>query len=74
MIVRHIAPEKALADREALALWCQRSVNTIRQRCVPVASDVATRRALYWADEVWAMHQSLPTRKRVAKIAEPMSP
>lgn len=52
---------KRLADREALAQLLDRPASTIRARCKPVAYDIATRRALYDADDV---AQDMKTRQR----------
>lgn len=70
MIVRphpSLAPDDALVDREALAVWCQRPARTIRQHCAPVACDTTTRRALYLHSDVRAMDATTKKRKRLAK-------
>jgi hypothetical protein len=67
VIVRKV-PGGVLADRQALATEYGRSAHTIRARCVPVASDVVTRRALYWAHEVREWSSATP--KRTRKLAQ----
>lgn len=76
MIVRphpSLAPDDALVDREALALWCQRPARTIRQNCTPVACDTATRRSLYLYLDVQAMDANTQKRKRLAKAEAVMA-
>ena len=63
MIVLYQPDGKRLADREALAQLLDRPASTIRARCTPVAYDIATRRALYDADEVAETMKSRQRRR-----------
>lgn len=51
-----------LCDREALAVWLQRSPETIRKRC-PVAEYHPDRRALYDMYQCEEILAGLPARK-----------
>lgn len=63
-VVRQEGP--VLLDREALAQWTKRSVNTIRARCRPVDYDGADGRALYDAEACVQVLALIPTRRRTA--------
>jgi len=63
MIVRYEVGLK-LADREALSQLLDRPAATIRARCETIASDIATRRALYDADAVEALMRDRGRRRR----------
>lgn len=65
MIVRY-AGQRTLIDCEALATQLGRPVATIRAHCVPVASDLATRRLLFDADQAVSILAVIPTRRRPA--------
>ncbi|HZM83786.1 MAG TPA: hypothetical protein VFC19_49340 [Candidatus Limnocylindrales bacterium] len=62
MIVRH-HDGFTLMDIEALTIQLgRRAPATIRKHCTPVASDIATRRHLYNADQSIVRMASIPER------------
>lgn len=66
MIVRRVASNLVLIDRQGLSQWLRRPVATIRVHCRPVACDVATRRALYDVEACQAQLGDIQRRVRVA--------
>ena len=66
MITRRAGDGTVLMDREDLAVWLDRPATTIRARCVPVAYDAATGRALYDAEACRGRLAELARRFRVA--------
>lgn len=63
MIVRHYG-NLTLMDIEALVVQLgRRAPATIRKHCTPIASDIATRRHLYNADEANTRMADIPERR-----------
>lgn len=63
MIVRH-HDGLTLMDLEALTIQLgRRAPATIRKHCTPIASDIATRRHLYNADEAMTRMADVPERR-----------
>lgn len=59
-------PGQTLMDREALAQWTSRSVNTIRARCTPV-DRTDDGRPLYDAEACYELLATIPKRRRPAR-------
>jgi len=63
MIVRHHG-NLTLMDLEALTIQLgRRAPATIRKHCQPIASDIATRRHLYNADQAITQMAQIPERR-----------